>query len=197
MTPLAIQIVHGPDVLPYVDDLARLRIEVFREFPYLYDGNRDYERKYLRNYCQSPESLFVIARDAEQVIGVSTGVPMRDETEAFKKPFVESGLDPEAIFYFGESVLQRTYRGRGLGVRFIEERENYARALGRFTHTAFCAVDRPDDHPRRPADYVPLDAFWRKRGYAKQPHLRTTFAWRDLDEKTESPKPMTFWLKRL
>lgn len=197
MNSPSIQMVQGPDVLPFVDDLARLRIEVFREFPYLYDGDMDYEQRYLRNYCRSPESIFVIARADDQVIGVATGVPLRDETDEFKQPFITSGLDPETIFYFGESVLQRHYRGQGLGVRFIEARENYARSLSRFTHTAFCAVDRPADHQRRPPDFVPLDAFWRKRGYEKQPHLRTTFAWRDLDEKTESPKPMTFWLKRL
>ena len=40
-------------------------------------------------------------------------------------------------------------------------------ALGGFTHCAFCAVVRPPDHPLRPAGYVPLDAFWTARGYAK------------------------------
>ncbi len=189
--------VHAGNILPYVDDLARLRIEVFREFPYLYDGDMAYERKYLTNYCQSPESVFVVARDGDTVIGVATGVPMRDENEAFKRPFLEHQLDPETIFYFGESVLRSSYRGRGLGVHFIEERERYARSLDRFTHIAFCAVVRPADHPRRSADYVPLDAFWRKRGFEPQPGLQTTFAWRDLDEDSESPKPMQFWMKRL
>ena len=31
--------VTGSDIAPHVEDLARLRIEVFREFPYLYDGD--------------------------------------------------------------------------------------------------------------------------------------------------------------
>jgi hypothetical protein len=29
----------GAEVAPYLDDLARMRIEVFREYPYLYDGS--------------------------------------------------------------------------------------------------------------------------------------------------------------
>lgn len=197
MTDITMTAVHGQDVLPYVDDLARLRIEVFRAYPYLYDGTMDYERKYLRNYCRSPESIFVLARDGDEVVGVSTGVPMEDETEEFKRPFIACALDPAHIFYFGESVLKEKYRGRGIGVCFMEERERYAQALGRFTHTAFCAVDRPADHHRRPSDYVPLDAFWTKRGYEKQPDLRTTYSWRDLDEDRESDKPMTFWMKRI
>jgi hypothetical protein len=81
-------------------------------------------------------------------------------------------------------------------VAFFARRETRARALG-FKLAAFCAVERPADHPRRPKDYVPLDAFWTKRGYTRRPDLRTTFTWRDLDETEESPKPMVFWTKLL
>ncbi|HZP92595.1 MAG TPA: GNAT family acetyltransferase, partial [Burkholderiales bacterium] len=126
-----------------------------------------------------------------------TGLPMEAETEEVKRPFVERGYDPNRIFYFGESVLGKGYRGLGIGVRFFAEREAHARALGRFGWTCFCAVRRPADHPRRPKDYVPLDAFWNRRGYAKHPELSTTFQWREIDEAAESPKPMVFWLKRL
>ena len=82
-------------------------------------------------------------------------------------------------------------------MRFFEEREAHAAALKRFDWTCFCAVLRPYDHPRRPADHVPLDRFWNKRGYRKHPELTTTFSWQDLDETSKSPKPMVFWLKRL
>ncbi len=29
----------GSQIAPYIDELAQLRITVFREFPYLYDGD--------------------------------------------------------------------------------------------------------------------------------------------------------------
>ena len=29
------------------------------------------------------------------------------------------------------------------------------------------------------------------------PELRTTFTWQDLDEDMESPKPLSFWMKRI
>ncbi|MBU0834177.1 MAG: GNAT family N-acetyltransferase, partial [Alphaproteobacteria bacterium] len=82
-------------------------------------------------------------------------------------------------------------------VRFFEEREAHARRLGRFDWCTFCAVERPLDHPRRPADYQPLNAFWQKRGYTHHPELRTTFTWRDLDASVESPKPLSFWIRDL
>lgn len=187
----------GSDAQPYLQDLARLRIEVFREFPYLYEGSLDYERNYLRTYTGVSNSVVVVAFDGPRVVGASTGLPLSSETEEIRKPFIDHDYDVDRVFYFGESVLEKTYRGQGIGVRFFEEREAHARSLGGFEWTAFCAVQRPDNHPRRPADYVPLDDFWTRRGYRKHPELNTTFSWQDLDESSASPKPMVFWIKSI
>ena len=58
---------------------------------------------------------------------------------------------------------------------FFDRREAQARSLGRFTHSAFCAVVRPPDHPLRPKDYVPLDAFWGRRGYDRADGMTAHF----------------------
>ena len=80
---------------------------------------------------------------------------------------------------------------------FFDEREAHAHEIGGFDYSCFCGVQRPEDHPLRPADYQPLDNFWRKRGYEKHPELNTTFSWKEVDEALESPKPMTFWMKKI
>lgn len=193
---LTIQSFSGSDAMPFFGDLARLRTTVFRAFPYLYEGNPDYEQTYLSTYAKSEGSVFVIACDGDRVVGVATGTPMAGETDEVKRPFLAAGLDPEQFFYFGESVLLSQYRGQGIGVKFFEGREAQAKRLG-LRYATFCAVERPADHPRRPADYQPLDAFWAKRGYTHHPALRTTFTWRDLDETVESPKPLSFWIRDL
>ncbi|MDH1338006.1 GNAT family N-acetyltransferase [Ectopseudomonas oleovorans] len=192
-----IRLLRGAEIEPHIDDLARLRIQVFREFPYLYDGNLDYEAEYLATYVRSADSLCVLVRDEGRVVGASTALPLADETEEFQQPFIAAGWNPARIFYCAESVVLPAWRGRGLGVRFFVEREVHARKLGGFDWCAFCAVQRPVDHPRRPADYQPLDAFWARRGYRHHPELRTYYHWRDLDEAEESAKPMSFWLKEL
>ena len=192
---ITIQRCTGAEVERYIPDVARLRIEVFRDYPYLYEGDMAYEANYLRTYSASPDSVIVIAFDGEQVVGASTAVPLRHETDEIKQPFIAHGINPQQVFYLGVSVLRRGYRGRGIGVRFFQEREAHARDLGDFHWCAFCAVERPVDHPRRPADFVPLDGFWNKRGYFKHPELRTTPTWRELDEPAPSPKPMVFWMK--
>lgn len=189
--------VTGRGVAPHLNEVARLRIAVFAEFPYLYDGNMEYERNYLDTYAKSPESLFVLASDGGRIVGASTAVPMADETDEFKRPFAAAGYDPNLIFYYGESVLDSRYRGQGIGVRFFTEREAYARKLGRFEWCAFCAVDRSPDHPSKPPDYVFLDEFWVKRGFAKHPELKTEYVWKEKGELMPTPKAMTYWLKRL
>lgn len=193
---LEIKTFSGAEAAARFTDVARLRIAVFRDFPYLYDGDLAYEERYLATYARSQGSIFVLAIDDGTVVGASTGTPMSTETDEVKAPFLAAGRDLADYFYFGESVLLPAYRGRGIGVTFFAEREAQARRLG-LRHTTFCAVERPANHPRRPTDYVPLDAFWQKRGYRHHAELRTTFTWRDLDDPSESPKSLSFWIKDL
>ncbi len=184
----------GAAVSAHIADLARLRIEVFREYPYLYDGSLEYEAEYLAGYAKSPRSVFAVAFDGPRVVGASTGMPLTDETPAFQQPFVSRGVPLESVFYFAESVLQASYRGQGLGHRFFDLREAHALAHG-FPLTAFCAVERPDDHPRKPLAHRENDAFWAKRGYVKQPNMTCELEWKDLDEAQASKKKLCFWMR--
>ncbi|QJD68293.1 GNAT family N-acetyltransferase [Xanthomonas campestris pv. badrii] len=193
---LSVEAVSGNAVLPYLDAVAQLRIAVFRAWPYLYDGDADYERSYLAAYAASPQSVFVLARDGDAVIGASTGLPLLDDSDAFHTPFRAAGIDPACVFYFGESVLLPAYRGRGIGHAFFDHREAHARALGGVALTAFCSVDRAPDDPRKPADYRPNDAFWRKRGYAPQPHMQVRLAWAEL-QHGEIDHSLSVWTRTL
>ncbi|MDQ2089934.1 GNAT family N-acetyltransferase [Marimonas arenosa] len=179
-----------------LDDVARLRIAVFRDWPYLYDGDLAYERDYLQSYRASHGAIVVGAFDGNGLIGAATGTPMTDHADEFAAAFSDTGLDLGDIFYCAESVLLPAYRGRGLGHAFFDHREAHARAQG-FTKCAFCGVVRPDDHPLRPATYRSLDAFWRKRGYRKLPGAIAHFRWKDIDQAGVADHPLQFWIRDL
>ena len=177
-------------------EVARLRIAVFRAFPYLYDGDAAYEERYLQVYRESEDAILVGAYDGARLVGAATGTPMEDHAGDFGAAFAGTGIALERIFYCAESVLLPEYRGQGVGHRFFDLREAQARALGR-EFTAFCAVIRPGDHPARPEGYQPLDAFWRKRGYAPVEGAVARFGWKEIGAADECAHDLQFWMRAL
>ncbi|MBF6023643.1 GNAT family N-acetyltransferase [Lysobacter niastensis] len=166
---LTIRCCSGTAIEPHLEDIARLRIAVFRDWPYLYEGDAGYEAQYLRTYVDSPRSVVVLA---------------------------QAGYDTGQVFYCGESVLLPRYRGLGLGHRFFDEREAHARALGGFRWTSFCAVDRSDDDPRRPSAHRGNEAFWHKRGYRRAANLSMSLPWNEVGGG-EVMHTLTYWLRPL
>jgi len=178
------------------DTIAALRIAVFREWPYLYDGDMAYEKRYLQAYMDNPDAFLLGVFHGADMVGASTASPLASHHEEFSTPMQQAGLDPAQIFYFGESVVLPQWRGQGVGAAFFSMREAQARLTG-FSTCLFSAVIRPRNHPLRPADYVPLDAFWQRRGYTCLQGIETTFAWKDIDSDSETMKPMAYWIKRM
>ena len=194
---ITLETLSGEALRPIMADLARLRITVFREWPYLYEGDAEYEKKYLEFYIKSPGAAVVIARDGAQVVGASSCLPLRDEAPDVCAPFEARGLSPDQFFYFGESVLLPSYRGQGLGVRFFEERERYALTDSRAEFAVFCSVRRPADHPLRPAGAGTLHAFWAKRGFAPLPGVACTMMWKEPGQTEETLHWLDFFIKPL
>jgi len=179
----------GSAIDSYIDELAKLRIEVFREFPYLYEGDLRYERRYLERYTLSDRSLAVLALVNKEIVGATTCLPLEDEAKEFKQPFIDNGFELNSICYFGESIVLKAYRGFGLGKAFFSFREAHAKkVIPNLKMTAFCAVDRPLDHPLKPLEYKPLDEFWSRQGYLKSESLLARYSWKDIDNKDEDEK---------
>lgn len=193
---LIVRPLTGPEIATASDALADLRIAVFADWPYLYDGDRAYEAEYLREFMAAPDAVLVCALDGDRVVGAATASPMSAQDAAFQAPYIARGMDVSRLFYFGESVLLPEYRGRGIGHAFFDHREAHARACGAGAAT-FAAVIRPADHPDRPQGYVPLDAFWRGRGYEPVAGLIARLSWKDHRDAEECEKPMQCWLRTL
>ena len=189
-----IRCLSGSEIESILMPLAELRIEVFREFPYLYDGTIQYEEDYLSVYIESKQSVVVTAWDEAQLVGASTALPLLDSDVEFQKPFMEHGYDLAQIYYLGESVLSKPYRGQGLGHQFFEHREAAAQQHG-FKTTTFCAIERSEHHPEKPQDYRSLDVFWNKRGYQKHDALKAVFNWKEMGSEEEMAHELSFWLR--
>lgn len=187
----------GEQARAFVEELAHLRLKVFFDFPYLYEGNLDYEKDYLETYFKAKHSFVFLVEDQGKIVGATTSIWAEEEVENFKKPFQDNGIDPKTVFYFGESVLLNEYRGQGLGKIFFDERERFARSLPFIKVLSFCAVVREDTHPLRPSNYRPLDTFWHSQGFRKAEGIVSHYEWKDRDQNQSTFKDMQFWTKTL
>ena len=147
---LTIRALTGEALEAALPDVAALRITVFKDFPYLYDGDLAYEEAYLQAYRETDRALLVGAFDGARLVGASTAAPLADHADDFRAAFEGSGHALGDYFYCAESVLLPAYRRQGVGHRFFDLREAYGRDLG-FTKCCFCAVIRPEARTFRPS----------------------------------------------
>ncbi|WP_162865470.1 GNAT family N-acetyltransferase [Deinococcus wulumuqiensis] len=187
------------DFGPVLGEVARLRLSLFREFPYLYDGTEEAEAAHLQTYVQAPGALLVLARDETaggRVVGACTAVPLVAEDADFLRPFAAAGIDPATVLYLGEALLEDEYQSRGLGGELLSQVEAHAQALG-LPIVAAAMVVRSEDHPQRPRGWRSPSHLLERRGYVMHPELEITLSWQEIGESAPSSKPMRFWVKGL
>ncbi len=187
----------GSQAREYATEIGQLRLKIFYDFPYLYEGSLDYEMQYLETYFKAQHSIIILLKEGNSVIGATTGIWAKEEETEFREPLQKWGLNPDQVFYFGESVLLPDYRGKGYGKTFFSEREKFARSLPFIKYLTFCRVVREDSHPLKPEKYSPLDSFWQSQGFQEADGLVTLYPWKDRGETQETHKEMQYWLKEI
>jgi GNAT superfamily N-acetyltransferase len=191
----------GVQITAVIGDVAALRISVFREYPYLYDGNRAYEERYLQGLVRNDRSLVVVARVDGAVIAAATALPLASDAEilaGIDGPFAALGLDAHDHYYYSEIVVDPAHRSRGIAREFYRRREAHARALG-YRRVCLAAIEREPGAVAVPSGYFDPAAIWAAMGFVREPSLFVTFRWptraaegtRDLEHK------LVFWLHRL
>ena len=189
--------ITGEKIQGLIPEIARLRMEVFKEYPFLYIGDPAYEEKYLAKFSKMENAIVVLSFDQDAIVGVSTGYPFTYEAPALQDVLRKSGRNPSDYFCFGESVLRKEYRGQGIGKKFFEERQAFVKNLKTYPYVCFYTSFRPKDDPKRPPDYRPLAPFWQSQGFSEHPELVGTVSYQEIGEKEESPKKMVFWIKKV
>lgn len=190
------QLLTGAAITGAVDDLATLRLEIFPEYPYLYQGRREDELAYLNSYAEAPDACVILACDGLTVIGAATGMPLVHEDAQMRDAFAGTAFPLNEVYYVGELLFYPAYRNGGLGSKLLAQLENRIRSLGRYRHLTCATVERPDDHPLRPHDYIPITRFLARTGFVRLRGVTTHFTWRETDG-VKRDHPMQFWSKEL
>lgn len=191
---ITFQLIKGKAITSFLDEIANLRISIFCEYPYLYDGNLQYEKEYLNKFTQIEEALVAIVRDDQQVIGIFTGLPMENEVDDLKQCIDSTHISKS--FYLSEIILQSAYRGKGIGYKLFQTLETSIMAARRYQYIYFASVIRPENHPSKPVDYKSLDGMWTRNGYVKTAK-RCSMNWKEICEPEETEKELALWVKEI
>lgn len=186
----------GTAIAGVLDELATLRLHIFQEYPYLYEGRREDELTYLETYAKAPDACVILACDGSAVIGGATGMPLVHEDTQIRGAFAGTPLSLDEMYYVGELLFRPAYRNCGLGRKLLARLEIHIRSLGGYRTLTCAMVERSDDHPLRPCDYLPITRFLARTGFVRLPGVTTHFTWRETDG-VKRDHSMQFWIKEL
>jgi GNAT superfamily N-acetyltransferase len=191
------QIARGREIQKYINDIAVLRITVFREYPYLYDGDMPTEVDYLSGYSSSKNSVLIFVKDGEKTVGAVSGKPLADMEELLLVPFAQHHLSVQDIFYLGEIMLLKEYRGKGIGYQLYRKFEDVVKQKKQYQKMAIAEIGRQDQDPRKPKNYIPGRVFWQRLGYIEYPEMIIQVLYKETDNAENIPHSLIYSLKDL
>lgn len=190
------QLLTGATIADGLNDMATLRLDIFEEYPYLYQGDREDELNYLSTYADAPDACAILAYDGSSIIGAATGMPIIHEAEQMRDAFAGTTLPFNEIYFVGELLFRPAYRNCGLGRKLLGRLESHIRSLDSYHKLTCATVERPDDHPLRPRNFIPITRFLARTGFVRLPGVSTHFRWRETDG-IKRDHCMQFWSKEL
>lgn len=189
------------EILPYREVLFRLRVDVFKEFPYLWEGTIEDERNsvYTKAFLNSEDAIMIVAKDkrTNNVIGLSTGNTFKNELPLLQDIFLQKGINTADYFYFRESMILPEYRQQGIGKLFFQERERLARQHSEIKYLTFFGVERSDNHPRKPINHRFPYQLWSSQGFIKRADISHEFEWKQVGEQEKTKNTIVFWVKKI
>jgi len=192
-----IEIIKGADTKKYVESIANLRMANFRDYPYSYEGDMALEKKYLSMYPNSKESLFVVAKDGDKVIGVITGMPLHESDDDCTGIYLEKNIPTIGIYYVGEIIVLDKYRDHGLGHKMWKEFEKQVQGLKHFKQIVIRELEASEKDPKKPKNYIPIDNFLKDIGFVRHPELVSYSHWKEIGAAKETKHALVNWLKPL
>ncbi|HLC06649.1 MAG TPA: GNAT family N-acetyltransferase [Candidatus Babeliales bacterium] len=199
--PYSIKVLTQDELKTLLPFVAQLRVNIFRNYPYLYDGNIAEEMDNLEKYAQHNNSALAIAYYNENPVGFLCGSDLIHYSVHFENSvadlFKGVDLNIENYYYCADIIILPEHRGKYLAPQLFDAIENYAQQKG---YTACCFItEHHENHPLKPRDHKSLVPLWNSLNYKKSA-LITYASWQthqvDGTIKLEQ-HPLIFWLKNL
>jgi len=137
-----------------------------------------------------------MVKDDEKVIGAVTGIPLAEAGEKFLIPFA-TNQPVDSIFYLGEILLLKDYRGKGIGYQLYKMFEDWVRKKQQYQTIAIVEVIRDQHDPRKPKHYTPVHKLWEKLGYVEHPEMAIQASYKEVDSDGKIPHSLVYSFKDL
>jgi len=187
------QVLKGTQIKLIEKSFADLRITIFREYPYLYEGDLPTEKQYFAMFGDN--TLCIIAKDRSKVVGMIIGTPLQDIFKRLLEPLAEVSI--EKMFYLADILVVKSYRGQRIGHTLFELFEKEVRKIGCFTSIIIREILKSPGDQAKPSDYRSLDSFWDKRGFKKMEGISQQEQWTVIGDDTTSSHTMIYQVKNL
>jgi hypothetical protein len=188
---------NGDQARSYFEEIAKLRLSMFLEYPYLYRGTLAYEKEYLEHYFVSKKSVIYLALHHERVVGFSNIIPLEEALLEIQFAFLDQGIDISKHMYLGEAILAPEYRHtKGLVSALSTISEVHAKEHG-YEIVTFMSVDRPEDHPYKPEGYHSHDELFKYFGYHQNDQVKIRLSWTQIDTGIETDNTLSVWEKKI
>lgn len=202
---ISLKLLSGQQILPFISDIGQLILEVYKEWPYLYEGTLEEQYDYVQTrYINMPNSLVCTAFDQEKLVGLAMGVPLCEAPTHYLTPFTSNQecleLPLKNIFYWGELIVRSEYRQREIAQQMCDLVLKEILDNSDYKAIAFCTVERSDDfhlNNCKTNDYFSLDSKWEELGFKKHEDLSFNAVWRLVQESHESQHHMVYWVKKI
>jgi len=198
---LSYKVITGHEIEEYVEHIAGFRLENFQEFPYLYKGDLESERRYVQDYSKHDDSLLVLVFSGKDLVAISTCLPLKalaNELKEIRDKVFDSGRKYKDYFYFAETIISKKFRGQGIVSKILKLQESLARDWG-YKYACFITVIRSANDPMRPKNYKDIDPMLEAKGYRKT-DLDVIINWPVIqpdDSIVDQPNHLAFWEKKL
>lgn len=193
---LILKVFLGNEARRYSQQMARVYINMFKEFPYLYEGSIvECEKNYLEGYFISNLSRILLLFKNERVVGVSVSLPVDEVKETkIKSTFLKKQLDTSKYFYIGGTVIEEPFRSLELIRTISKYHETHAKNNG-YSQLVFVTVKRNPFHPSQTVNYRTLEPIWQHLGYSLVEGIEVKDKWKQADTHQEEENTLHIWTK--
>lgn len=194
---IRIETLKGNEITPYYDEMIHFCHQIYRSYPYFYNGEDSEYAAYLKAYSQSNETIICLAFDDQEMVGLAIGTPMSKTRALYQQVLLEKGYDISSFFYLGEFGLKPSYWGMGIEDSLYSHIEQFAKAEGVYEKIG-CWEIKSEFHAFPPSpSYTLTKEFLEKVGFTYHPDLNFQICWTHVGDIHETAHSAVYSLKHL